>query len=151
MASKLSPHQIAQQAFDEPSSSLKVSLQNTEVAIELDAADGDSVITIPTSFQEEVVVNTAQSIDTIAIPAQDVTGCRVISLFASNTGSSCTLAVDISPSATDDFWVEAGELVATTGSTQASPALAACKRARVRLKTAFAGDGVLKIYFNGRS
>ena len=151
MATKLSPHQIAQAAFDEASSSIKTSLQNVEISIELDHADGDSVTAYPVSTQSEITLAAAQNQDAIAIAPESIAGCRVISLFASNAGSSTTLAIDVSPSDTGDLWVEIGELVAATGNTYASPSLPAARRARVRFKTVFAGDGIISIYLNGRS
>jgi len=151
MTSKLSMHQIAQAAFDEASSSIKTSLQNVEISIELDHADGDSVTAYPVSTQSEITLAAAQNQDAIAIAPESIAGCRVISLFASNAGSSTTLAIEVSPSDAGDLWVEIGDLVAATGDTFINPSLPACRRARVKFKTAFAGDGIISIYLNGRS
>lgn len=46
MSSKADPIQIARMVFDEEAEANRVTMVNTELAIELDAADGDSVIAI---------------------------------------------------------------------------------------------------------
>jgi len=45
---KLDHTQVLRTAFDETSGTLKTTLENTEIAIELNAADGDNVITYST-------------------------------------------------------------------------------------------------------
>lgn len=43
MSTKLAPHQIAQAVYDVASEAVKTTMVNTEIAIELAAADGDNV------------------------------------------------------------------------------------------------------------
>lgn len=55
--SKLSPHQISQALFDEDKVATRVHLVDADLAIELDAEDGDSVITVKRTQLVEVNPN----------------------------------------------------------------------------------------------
>lgn len=60
--SKLDPVKIAQLVFDEATNSYKTNIVDTEIAIELSADDGDSVI--PQKLTQAVVVTANEVIDT---------------------------------------------------------------------------------------
>ena len=47
MTTKLAPHQIVQSVYDEANTAVRTTIQNMEIAIELSADDGDSVINLP--------------------------------------------------------------------------------------------------------
>lgn len=148
---KSNPGQIVQAVLDVDAQAVKVKLTDTEIAMELSAADGDSVTAIPKSVNSYVSFTSAQSSGTVAILPIDISACNAISLVAKNQGTAVSLTIEVSPSDTADVWVQADTHNATTGITSASPALIACRRARVVFGGNFLGDGQLELWINGRA
>lgn len=107
MSSKLAPHQIAQDVYDESSHSVRTTLQNLEIAVELSADDGDSVETRKPLFYGEVEV--VSGIATGTVVAQgDVRYFSeyqvAIQVLSDITSSGLELHIEVSPSDTDDVW-----------------------------------------------
>lgn len=150
MSSKLSPHQIAQSVYDIDNNSIRASLQNLEIAIELNAADGDSVTALPQRINSYATFSTAQTLGSIAIAAADISSCSAISLAVKNQGSTVSLLLEVSPSDTADVWLTLATHTATTGTTHVSPSLFPVRRVRVSFGGNFAGDGQIQLWVNGR-
>lgn len=150
MASKLSPHQIAQNVYDSDNSSIRASLQNLEIAIELNAADGDSVTALPQRINSYATFATAQTLGTVAIAAADISSCSAVSLVVKNQGSAVSMLLEVSPSDTANVWLTLATHNATTGTTSVAPSLFPVRRARVSFGGNFAGDGQIELWLNGR-
>ena len=106
MSSKLSPHQIAQSVYDEQNDSIRTTIQNMEIAIELDAADGDSVEARKPLFHEEVEVTSGTASGTV-LGQGDVRYFSEYQIAVQTTGVSgagIEIHVEVSPSDTDDVW-----------------------------------------------
>jgi len=61
--SKLDYAQVIRSAYDESAEALKTTIQNTEIAIELSATDGDSVTTYVTTVAATATTGTAIACD----------------------------------------------------------------------------------------
>lgn len=77
--SKLDPSQIQQHVYDETNEALKVSLTPIEMAIELDANDGDSVLVIPK--MQVIDADADQIIDTSMAKRMSVSADCTLSLI----------------------------------------------------------------------
>ena len=107
MSSKLAPHQIAQSVYDEPSESIRTTIQNLEIGIELDADDGDSVeIRKPLFHQELLVSSGTASGDVLA--EGDVRYFSeyqvAVNVITDISASGLAIHIEVSPSDTDDVW-----------------------------------------------
>ncbi len=107
MSSKLAPHQIVQDVYDEPNHSIRTTLQNLEIAIELSADDGDSVEARKPLFTGKVSVPAGTPSGTV-LTTGDV---RYFSEFlisanvtSAITSSGLKVKVEVSPSDTDNVW-----------------------------------------------
>ena len=106
MSSKLSPHQIAQSVYDEQNDSIRTTIQNMEIAIELDAADGDSVEARKPLFHEEVEFTSGTASGTV-LGQGDVRYFSEYQIAVQSTGvtgSGIEIQIEVSPSDTDDVW-----------------------------------------------
>ncbi len=107
MSSKLSPHQIAQSVYDEPSESIKTTIQNMEIAIELSADDGDSVEARKPLFYGEVEVVSGTATGTV-VAQGDVRYFSeyqvAIQVLSDITSAGLEIQVEVSPSDTEDVW-----------------------------------------------
>jgi hypothetical protein len=106
MSSKLSPHQIAQDVYDEPSHSVRTTLQNLEIAVELSADDGDSVEARKPLFHEEVEFTSGTASGTV-LGQGDVRYFSEYQIAVQSTGvtgSGIQIQIEVSPSDTDDVW-----------------------------------------------
>lgn len=107
MSSKLSPHQIAQDVYDENNHSIKTSFPNIEMAIELSADDGDSVEIRKPLFHAEVLVTAGTPSGTVLGQgdtryfSEYQVGVNVISTI---TASGLEIQIEVSPSDTDNVW-----------------------------------------------
>ena len=107
MTSKLAPHQISQLVYDEPSKSIRTTLQNLEIGIELDADDGDSVEARKPSFHQEVLVSSETASSGDILVEGDVryfSEYQVAVKSSGVSGASIKITVQVSPSDTDDVW-----------------------------------------------
>jgi hypothetical protein len=86
---KLDQAQIIKTVFDDVSEALKVKIQDTELAIELSAADGDSVTSQPVKLVASVtgVVSPADDATDI-IPALDASNLSVVRVDVNGTGTA---------------------------------------------------------------
>lgn len=159
MVSKLAPHQITQIVYDPSSESIKTSIQNMEIAIELDADDGDSVETRLPLLSDSVNVGTDANNNDILITV-DV---RYFSEFLiaayttqAITASGLQLQVEVSPSDTDNVWHHEPELDVTplnheTGFKHTNKiGIGPWRRARVKIKHNGFSSGAFTLYANGR-
>ena len=157
MATKLSPHQIVQDVYDESSSSIRTNIQNLEIAIEMSADDGDSVEARKPLFNGKATVPAGTLSGTVV--AQGDTRYFSEFLVAVNvtstiTSSALKIEVDVSPSDTDNVWHHETTLdlnVPSTGflhikNTDIGP----WRRARARLVHNNYTAGSFDIYVNGR-
>jgi hypothetical protein len=107
MSSKLSPHQIAQSVYDEPSESIRTTIQNLEIGIELDADDGDSVEVRKPLFHTEVEVSSGTASGTV-LGQGDVRYFSeyqvAVNIITDISASGLAIHIEVSPSDTDDVW-----------------------------------------------
>lgn len=104
---KLSADQVLKHSFDEATGSLKtIPAAATSFSIELDAADGDSVISHSRQLQVKGSVTNAAA--TVAVAPFSVEGIKRINMH-SNTTATITgpqlLTLQFSPHATDNIWI----------------------------------------------
>lgn len=148
---KLGWEQALKNSYDESSSSLKTTLQNLEIAMEISADDGDSVITVPKTVYNYSSFSTAQPSGTIALSATDISFCNTVAFVFKNDDGNVSIDIEISPSATDDVWYKIGTHTASHNTTHHEPTLFPCKRIRLKFSNNFAGTGQLQIWLNGRA
>lgn len=134
--SKLNPTQIAQFTYDDVNQAVKVKIQDAEINMELNQADGDSVTAHPVKLTASVlgVANPADN-NTFVIPALDCSGLTQIRVDINGSG---TAEVYVSPNDSGTYFY----LLGSSGSI-----LNVCAR-RVKVKSiTAAGD----IHLVGRS
>ena len=157
MTTKLAPHQIAQDVYDEANSAIRTTLQNLEIAVELSADDGDSVEVRKPLFNGKATVPSGTLSQTVV--AQGDTRYFSEYLIAVNvtspiTSSALKVEIDVSPSDTDDVWHHETTLdinVPSTGflhikNTNIGP----WRRARARIVHNNYTVGSFDLYVNGR-
>lgn len=157
MTTKLAPHQIAQDVYDEANSAIRTTLQNLEIAVELSADDGDSVEVRKPLFNGKATVPSGTVSQTVI--AQGDTRYFSEYLIAVNvtspiTSSALKVEIDVSPSDTDDVWHHETTLdinVPNTGflhikNTNMGP----WRRARARVVHNNYIVGSFDLYVNGR-
>jgi hypothetical protein len=103
---KLDQAQIVRKTYDSVNESVKVSLQNTEIAIELSAVDGDSVTSVPSKLVASVtgVVSPTDDGATI-IPAIDCSSLSSVRVDINGTGA---VSIMVSPSDTGSYFYSVG-------------------------------------------
>lgn len=157
MSSKLAPHQIIQDVYDDNNSAIRTTLQNLEIAIELNADDGDSVESRKPLFNGKATVPAGTLSGTVV--AQGDTRYFSEFLVAVNVTSAITssglhLEIDVSPSDTDNVWHHETSLdlnVPTTGlDHKKNITIGPWRRARARLVHNNYTAGSFDIYVNGR-
>lgn len=148
---KLGWEQAIKNSYDEASGSLKTTMQNLEVAVELSADDGDSVITVPKTVNAYAVFSTAQTSGTIAIPATNIAFCSTVSFVFKNLDGNTQFAIQISPSDTEDVWHQISTHEAPSNTSHHVPTLFPCRRIRLKFNSNFAGTGAIQIWLNGRA
>lgn len=151
MSSKLSPHQIAQSVYDQPSESIKTTIQNMEIAIELSADDGDSVISIPKTVNVYGEISGAQNIGTVIIPETNISFCNRVAIVLNNPDGPISVNFEISPSDTDDIWHSIGSHNAPSGISHHEPNLFPCRRIRIKLSSAYNNLESFEVWMNGRA
>lgn len=151
MSTKLGWEQAIKNSFDESTNSLKTTLQNLEIAMELSADDGDNVMTMPKTVNAYAVFSTAQTSGTIAIPPTNISFCNSVSFVFKNQDGNTNFAIEISPSDTADVWHQISTHVASPNTTHHVPTVFPCRRIRLKFAANFAGTGPLEIWLNGRA
>lgn len=151
MSTKLGWEQALKNSYDEASASLKTTMQNLEVAVELSADDGDSVIAVPKTVNAYAIFSTAQTSGTIAIPATNVAFCSAVSFVFKNQDGTTQFRIEISPSDTEDVWHQISTHEASPNTTHHVPTLFPCRRIRLKFNNNFAGTGPIQIWLNGRA
>lgn len=160
MADKLSDlQQIVAAVLDVASQSLNVKLASS-TEIELSAADGDSITSVPNSVGSSAIVPNGTSTGTVVIAAFSVTGYLHFNLVTNTTvnltATTPAAILDFSPSDTDDVWVTGAINVtpnATAGTVVAGTAVTNIpyRRARVRVTHAGFSAGSFTVYLNGKA
>lgn len=102
--SKLDPAQITQMEHDEVSKAKRVRMVGTEISIELDHKDGDSVTVHPAKLIASVTGVEASDNDSEIIPALD---CSSISKVKVHVDGSGTVKIMISPVDSGSLFIEA--------------------------------------------
>lgn len=158
MATKLAPHQIAQNVYDEPSGSIKTSIQNMEIAIELSADDGDSIearkalLTSKTLVSSGIATGTVIATVDIKQLSSLLIGAGVVSTI---TSTGLKVQIELSPSDTDEVWHYDSVLDVTVPSTgfahTNNNGIGAWRRARAKIVFSTFTAGSFNLYLNGRS
>jgi hypothetical protein len=151
MSTKLGWEQALKNSYDEASSSLKTTLQNLEIAMELSADDGDSVITLPKTVNAYNSVNGPQAPQAIIIPATNVSFCSQVSIMINNADGATQIAIEVSPSDTVEVWHQISTHNATTGTTHHEPTFFPCRRLRVRFVNTYTNPAAFQVWLNGRA
>jgi hypothetical protein len=151
MTTKLGWEQAIKNSYDESSASLKTTLQNLEIAMELSADDGDSVMTLPKAINSYVIFNTAQNSGVIAMAPVNISYCNTISFVFKNLDGNTQFAIEISPSDTADVWHQVSVHTAPNGTSHHVPTYFPCRRVRLKFIQNFAGTGPIEIWLNGRA
>lgn len=148
---KLGWEQAIKNSYDENTGSLKTTLQNLEIAMELSADDGDSVTNIPKTVNAYAIFSTPQTSGTIAIPATSIPFCSTVSFVFKNNDGNTNFVIEISPSDTEEVWHQISTHVASPNTTHHVPTLFPCRRIRLKFSSNFAATGTLQIWLNGRA
>jgi hypothetical protein len=151
MSTKLGWEQALKNSYDEASSSLKTTLQNLEIAMELSADDGDSVITLPKTVNSYSTFSTAQTSGTIAMAPVNISFCNTVSFVFKNQDGNTQFAIEISPSDTADVWHQVSTHTSPNGTSHHVPTYFPCRRIRLKFSNNFAGTGPIEIWLNGRA
>jgi len=146
---KLDYTQVIKNVYDASTRSLKTILQNTEVSIELDHTDGDSVTAHPSKLVVAITGVTEADNDTVIVPALDVSSLRDIQVYVTrNTGAAGDVQVEISPEDSGSVFFLADTISAATGVDTINPICA--RRLQVKV-TGLGASSDVDIYIVGRS
>lgn len=151
MSTKLAPHQIAQSVYDAPNEAIRTTIQNMEIAIELSADDGDSVITIPKTINVYNAVNGPQPTHAVIIPATNVSFCNRVAIIVNNADGPTGLTFEVSPSDTDDVWHSIGTHNAPSGISHHEPTFFPCRRIRIKFTNTYSNPALFQVWLNGRA
>lgn len=133
--SKLDPTQITQMEHDEKSKAKRVKMVGTEMSIELDHRDGDSVTAHPAKLSASSLGVEASDANEEIIPPLDCSSIRKLQVHVEGSGN---VLVQVSLSDSEDSWLDLGQCLQPTE---------VCAR-RVRVKSVNAqGD----VHLVGRS
>jgi len=148
---KLGWEQAIKNSYDEPTSSLRTSISNLEIAVELSADDGDSVITVPKAISVYASLSSPQAAGNIAIPATKVEFCNSVSIMISNPDGSTQFTIEVSPSDTLEVWHQISSHNATSGISHHEPTFFPCRRLRVKFGTSYSNSSPILVWLNGRA
>jgi hypothetical protein len=87
MSSRLDQQQIIKAVYDEATTSLKTSLTNVEIAMEVSADDGDSIITKVENHSVSATVANGTATDTVVIGPSNSTLHSEYQLLVRNVGA----------------------------------------------------------------
>ena len=104
--SKLDANQIAQYVYDSVTEAYKVKIQDTELSMELSAADGDNITAHPAKLTASALGVESPADDTTEIiPPLDCSSLREIRVDIDGTGA---VDIQVSPSDTGTFFYSVG-------------------------------------------
>lgn len=146
---------ILRKAWSSADQALKmVPSSSTSFAIELSAADGDSVQNIPKDINSKSSITTESG---TVVAAFEVKSIKTINLYSNTTINITTpnlLTLQVSPSDTDDVWVDTALTLipnSTAGTVVVGTPLSIVAR-RARVITAAGNlDGAYDLYVVGQS
>lgn len=148
---KLGWEQALKNSYDEPTNSLRTTMQNLEIAVELSADDGDSVITVPKAVSVYNSVVGPQPNKATIIPATNVSFCNSVSIMISNADSATQVSIQVSPSDTIELWHEISTHNATNGVSHHEPTFFPCRRIRVQFSNTYSSPAQFQIWLNARA
>jgi hypothetical protein len=148
---RLGWEQAIRNSFDEPSNSLRTTMQNLEIAVELSADDGDSVISRPQTVNAYNSVNGPQAAQAIIIPATNVSFCKEVSIMVNNADGATQVSIEVSPSDTLDIWHQISTHNAPNGTSHHEPTFFPCRRLRVRFVNTYTNPAAFQVWLNGRA
>lgn len=133
---RLDQTHIFRHVYDEDTESLKVKIQDTELSMELSAADGDNVTAHPAKLLASAIGVTSPAADgTVIIAAVDCSSISSVHVSINGTGA---VVVEVSPADSGSYFYSIGG---------AGAIIPVCAR-RIRVtSTNAAGD----VYLVGRS
>lgn len=105
MRSKLDPTHITQLTFDENAEAVKVKIEATEMNMELNHEDGDSVTAHPHKLSASAIGCDEADDSQVIIPPQDCSSLKEIRLYVEGTGEA---RIMISPADSGECWIDAG-------------------------------------------
>lgn len=111
--SKLDPSQITRMTYDSSLEAVKVSIQSVDMSIELSAADGDNVTSIP---NYNLIETTA---------ATDAKGMKTVNLYV-DAGAAASAKIQVSPVDSGNNWIDLPS--STTAQGAMSGPLSICAR-----------------------
>lgn len=141
--SKLDPNQITKIEHDDASGAKRVTMVNTEMSIELDADDGDSVQIQPRSYSNMVTLG----------QELDISAYKSLKMYAKSLsgGPHDDLKLHISPVASGDVWVDTGITLTPSINTGVSVASQAVSDVvALRAKITSSGSPDVTIYLVGK-
>lgn len=155
--SQLDANQCIRSAYDDTSNTLRTSLPALTTEIELDATDGDSVISYTLNTQQQATGIDNSATGTV-LAEFDITGLKNFNLYTKTTTAivgAQLLTVEVSPTDSGDVWVDTSLTI--TPSTTLNVVVAGTTETnvvarRARVKTAAAiTSGVYDLYLVGQS
>ena len=120
MKTRLAPHQIAQLTYDDTNESVKTTMVGTELAVELSADDGDSIITKVENHSVDATVANGTSSGTVVIGPSNSTLHSEYQLLVRNVGAITATSLKVvlqgNPKTADanDDWFEIGSVTVST-------------------------------------
>lgn len=151
MSTKLGWEQAIKNSYDEPTSSLRTSIANLEIAVELSADDGDSVITVPKTVTVYNALNGPQPSGAIIIAATNVPFCNEVSIMVNNADGPTIIAIEVSPSDTIEVWHQISTHNAPSGTSHHEPTFFPCRRLRVKFVNTYTNPALFQVWLNGRA
>ena len=148
MRTKKDPTQIAQFEHDEASNAKRVKMIDTEISMELDHNDGDSVTAHPVNLIVSAIgVNNS---DNEVVPPQNVASIKAIKAYVKITSGTPqgTLKLEVSPTDSGDTFYSLAEINAANG--MSTPLELMARRLRV-MKGEDLGDCELELHIVGQS
>lgn len=156
MASKLDANQCIKTAFDDSTETLKVSIPAVTTEIELDASDGDSVLSHTYNVSNTASLDNSST--GVVISEFDISGLKNFNLYTKTltaiTGAQ-VLTFQISPADSGDVWIDTSLTItpSTTANVVVSGTVATnivARRGRVSIAAAIT-TGTFDVYAVGQS
>lgn len=146
--SKLDPNQITQMEHDEASKAKRVKLADTEISIELDHNDGDSVKAHPAILSASALG--ADNNDNEIIPALDISSMKELMVYVSVQSGTPqgTIQVLVSPMDDGNEYYNLAEMNAQNG--MSTPLKVMARRVKI-IKGQDLGDAVINVHLIGQS
>ena len=116
---ELDLQQAQKRTIDSLDDAVRIILADTTgIAIELSAADGDSVQSLPlVSHHNEAVSSTTPTGELIVRSMTEARQAQLMATITSAITGTCTIELDINPHPSQNNWVPTGITLAVTGST----------------------------------